>query len=141
MVKALTVEIENVSEIHVQCSVQTILSYNSRPSARLKNIEGKTAAKCRVGTKHHFTSSLFLSNISRGWLARRSSRGNLNMNAPFFNNFPLFFIRTEDAIIGLNENFRIVCLRIVRAELLHATPADQHLFFNELGDCTSISFL
>ena len=63
------------------------------------------------------------------------------MNAPFFNNFPLFFIRTEDAIIGLNENFRIVCLRIVRAELLHATPADQHLFFNELGDCTSISFL
>ena len=55
------------------------------------------------------------------------------MNAPFFNNFPLFFIRTEDAIIGLNENFRIVCLRIVRAELLHATPADQHLFFKVLG--------
>ena len=55
------------------------------------------------------------------------------MNAPFFNNFPLFFIRTEDAIIGLNENFLIVCLRIVTAELLHATPADQHLFFEVLG--------
>ena len=68
MVKALTVEIENVSEIHVQCSVQTILSYNSRPSARLKNIEGKTAAKCRVGTKHHFTPTLFsLTLVEAEW--------------------------------------------------------------------------
>ena len=140
MVKALTVEIENVSEIHVQCSVQTILSYNSRPSARLKILKEKLQPNVGLGLNiiSHLVS-FYLTLVEADWQDVPLEAIWIWMR--HFSIIFLFFHQNRGRSYRFEWKFSNSLFKNSDSGIVTCNPSWPAFILRSIRDCTSISYL